>query len=72
MLELLSPEAALKRGYAIIRSHGSVTSSVKKLKPGQELELSLKDGQATANIKAVKLYTRSWNDYQKADLPTTK
>jgi exodeoxyribonuclease VII large subunit len=53
VLSALSPTAALQRGYAIIRSENAPVTSVDQLKKGEVVSLSLKDGQADANIVRV-------------------
>lgn len=53
LLAALSPMAALQRGYAIIRAEGHVISSAKKLKPGDEIEITLRDGPVQANITSI-------------------
>ena len=51
VLEALSPEAALKRGYAIVRQAGKVVRSAKQLKAGTDVAIGLSDGQVSATIK---------------------
>lgn len=51
VLEALSPEAALKRGYALVRQAGKVVKSAKGLKAGDELAIRLIDGQISATVK---------------------
>lgn len=53
LLEALSPQAALKRGYAVIKAQGKVVRSVSSLKPGQRIGLTLHDGTAQAQISTV-------------------
>jgi len=50
VLAALSPEAALRRGYAIIRSHGESIRSVKQLKPKDKLNIRLGDGEINAEV----------------------
>ena len=50
VLAALSPTAALQRGYAVIRAGGSVVTSVKSLKPGDVIAITLQDGTAEAII----------------------
>lgn len=51
VLLALSPEAALKRGYAIIRKAGTVIRSSRQLKTGDELSIHLRDGAVSATVK---------------------
>ncbi len=54
LLSILSPESTLQRGYAIV--HGpsnTVVTSVGDLKPGQEINIQLRDGQAGAQITKI-------------------
>lgn len=53
LLEALNPEAALSRGYAVIRNAQGVVRSVKQLKPRQAIEITLHDGGAQATINKV-------------------
>lgn len=53
LLEMLSPSAALKRGYAIIRSQGAVISSLNQLSLSQVITIGLKDGHAKASVTAL-------------------
>lgn len=54
LLTALNPEAPLRRGYAIVRSGGAVLRSVNKLKIGQKLQISLRDGTIDTTVKEVK------------------
>ncbi len=46
LLAVLSPDAALKRGYAIVRSSkGAVITSTKSAKPNDKLTVQLQDGK---------------------------
>jgi exodeoxyribonuclease VII large subunit len=49
-LEGLSPLAVLKRGFAVIRDHRGIISSVSQLEPGQEIRIQLADGWVQAAI----------------------
>lgn len=51
LLEALSPEAALKRGYAIIRGDKGIIRSVKQIKPGQKIDISVQDGDFKAEVQ---------------------
>ena len=54
LLEKVSPYAAFKRGYALVRSEdGAAVTAAKEVKPGQHLELSWADGTAAVTIKDV-------------------
>jgi exodeoxyribonuclease VII large subunit len=51
LLTAYDPNAALKRGYAIIRADDRPISSVKKLVKGQKITLQLQDGQRKAVVE---------------------
>lgn len=51
LLGALNPEAALKRGYAVIRAKFGVVRSITQLEIGQDIKLQLHDGTAQAVIK---------------------
>ena len=53
LLEKVSPYAAFKRGYALVRHENRLVTSANELKPGQSLNLTWADGTATAIIKEV-------------------
>lgn len=48
-LELMSPEAVLKKGYAIVEKHGK-SASVADLKPNDEIKIKFIDGIISAQI----------------------
>ena len=52
-LDMLSPMHVLRRGYGLIEHGNSIVTSVKQIKPGDELVLTFKDGRirATAGDK---------------------
>lgn len=50
LLGAYDPQAALRRGYALVRVGGEVATSATQLRVGAEVELQLKDGRATATI----------------------
>ena len=50
-LELMSPEAILKKGYAIVEKNGK-SASAASLSPGDEVKITLADGVVGAVIKA--------------------
>ena len=55
LLEKVSPYAAFKRGYALVRGQeGTLITSTKALEQGQRLELSWADGTAVATIEDVR------------------
>ncbi len=51
VLEALSPQAALKRGYAIITAGSGVIRSVKQVKAGDKLNLTVTDGNIKAEVQ---------------------
>ena len=54
LLEKVSPYAAFKRGYALVRGpEGALITSAKELEQGQRLKLSWADGSAVATIEDV-------------------
>lgn len=50
LLNGLSPQAVLKRGYSITKLNGRVVSSVKKLKRGDKLNTQLSDGEIVSEV----------------------
>lgn len=54
LLGLLNPEAALKRGYALVRSEGKIVTPTTKLMVGQDVSITLLKQQLSATIKSVK------------------
>src|SRR6185312_13710155 len=52
LLKAFDPEAALSRGYALVRQEGArgVVRSVDALKPGDQLDIRFSDGSATAGV----------------------
>lgn len=52
-LDMLSPVHVLRRGYGLIEHENAIVTSVKQIKPGEELVLTFKDGRirATAGDK---------------------
>ncbi len=50
-LEALSPQAILRRGYAIVRANGKAVRSVRAIKPGNTLDIQLSDGYAQAKVQ---------------------
>lgn len=51
ILAALSPEAALQRGYALVRAKGKVVRSAKQVKPQDKLEIRLSDGEIKAVVE---------------------
>jgi len=52
LLEKVSPYAAFKRGYALVRAEsGNIVTAAKGLTPGQDLTLDFADGSITATVK---------------------
>lgn len=54
LLLALSPEAALKRGYAILTIEQKAVTSITQLRQGQDIQLRLSDGTASATIEEVR------------------
>ena len=50
MLSSIDPMKVLSRGYAIVSKGGSVVTSVSELRSGDVVQITLKDGSATAEI----------------------
>ena len=57
LLEKVSPYAAFKRGYALVRHENRLVTGVQGLQVGQTLNLAWADGIATATIEDVKCET---------------
>lgn len=55
LLGAFDPEAALQRGYALVRMDGSLIRSGKRLKAGDELNIHLSDARVTADVKQVSM-----------------
>ena len=53
LLEKVSPYAAFKRGYALVRHQNQLVTTTHGLQPGTTLDLTWADGTATAIIKEV-------------------
>ena len=51
MVEVLSPQNTLKRGYSITRVDGKAVTKASALAPGQEIETQLKDGTVISTVK---------------------
>lgn len=54
LLEVLNPQAVLKRGYAVLRAGNRVVKSIEFIKPGDGVSIQLHDGSAEATINRVK------------------
>ena len=54
LLQALSPSSIIERGYAIVRSGGSVVSSIADLNTSDIIDINLSDGNAEAIIKSVR------------------
>ncbi len=55
LLEALSPNAALKRGYAIVRQSSKLVRRAADLKIGSSLEITLADAEVEASVNRVQL-----------------
>lgn len=66
LINIISPENILRKGFAIVKSKGEITSDPKKFSPGSEIEIILR----SQNIKAT---VNTKNDYHGNDfnLPTS-
>lgn len=53
-LEVLNPLNTLKRGYSVIKSNGTVTSSISNLKENDILNIDVQDGIIDAKVISVK------------------
>jgi exodeoxyribonuclease VII large subunit len=53
LLEALNPEAALRRGYAVIQAEKGIITSVKQLKKDQAINIKMHDGRASATVNEV-------------------
>lgn len=50
---LFNPEAALKRGYAIVRKQGRIITSTKNVRTGEHLSVALSDGKLNVTTDEV-------------------
>ncbi len=55
LLVAYDPNAALQRGYALVRTEGELIRSGTQVKPGDEVQISLSDARVTAQVKGVTL-----------------
>ena len=53
ILELLSPQATLRRGYALLHGPAGLIISVSQAKPGQIIEARLSDGTIRSEVKEI-------------------
>ncbi len=53
ILDILNPQSALSRGYAIVRMNGVAVKTIKKLRVGDDVSLEVGDGNAQATINKV-------------------
>ena len=53
-LETLNPLSVMDKGFAVISKNQKVLTTIKDIHLGDEIELRLKDGRATAEVKSVK------------------
>jgi exodeoxyribonuclease VII large subunit len=54
IIKLFDPNAALARGYAIIRTNDSFVKTIEQLKPSDQINISLVDGTIGAKVETVK------------------
>ncbi len=55
VLVAYNPEAALRRGYALVRKHDRLIRSGHQLAAGDELDIALSDAQVTTEVKRVSM-----------------
>lgn len=55
LLHAFDPQAALQRGYALVRIDGSLVSSGKQVGAGDDINISLSDARVTASVKKVSM-----------------
>jgi exodeoxyribonuclease VII large subunit len=55
LLNAFNPQAALTRGYALVRRDGSLVHSGKQLKAGEDIAVHLSDARVTAEVKQVSM-----------------
>lgn len=51
LLEALSPQAALKRGYAVVKHQGKTLRFIKQVQAGDKLTITLSDGQLRSEVQ---------------------
>lgn len=58
-LDLLSPQHQLDKGYAVVTdSEGNLVSEAEGLRPGQALDIRMKDGKVTAEVQKIQKQRR--------------
>ncbi|NDG74161.1 MAG: exodeoxyribonuclease VII large subunit [Synechococcaceae bacterium WB8_1B_136] len=63
LLQALSPQRLLERGFALVRgADGRLLRSVRELQPGDPLQLELADGRIDANVRRVSANRSSSHD----------
>lgn len=53
VLAALSPTDALRRGYAVLRSKGTILTSAKAVSVGDDIDIELQDGHVQASITSI-------------------
>ena len=53
-LETLNPQATLDRGYAIVQKDRTAVTSKSQVRPGDEITISVIDGEFGASVKATR------------------
>jgi exodeoxyribonuclease VII large subunit len=51
LLQALSPQAAMRRGYAVLQANKKIITSAAQLKPGNDITILMHDGNAQATVK---------------------
>jgi exodeoxyribonuclease VII large subunit len=59
ILRAFDPQAALQRGFALVRQGSSLVQSGKQLKAGDELSIQISDANVTAGVKQVTMEDRN-------------
>lgn len=54
LLNNLSPNAVLKRGYSIVKLKNDVVSGIKQIKKGDLLDITMSDGEVSSRVESVK------------------
>lgn len=52
-LHLVSPLATIARGYSVVRADNKIVKSVEQLTQGENIDIQLKDGKASATINSI-------------------
>lgn len=66
LINVISPDNILRKGFAIVKSNGEITSNPDKFAPGSEIEIILKSQSIKATVNTKKDY--NGNDF---NLPTS-